>query len=43
VHWPLGALAVLVAAVILLCAAGARLSASLAVRDEAVLAVKDDA
>jgi putative ABC transport system permease protein len=43
VHWPLGALAALVAAIVALCAAGARLSGALAVRREAVLAVKDDA
>ncbi len=43
VHWPLGALAALLAAIIALCAIGARVSASFAVRNEAVLAVKDDA
>jgi len=43
VHWPLGALAALAAAIVALCAAGARLSGALAVRREAVLAVKDDA
>jgi putative ABC transport system permease protein len=43
VHWPLAALAALVIAVIGLCAIGARVSGSFAVRDEAVLAVKDDA
>ncbi len=43
VHWPLAALAALLAAIIALCAFGARVSASFAVRNEAVLAVKDDA
>ncbi|HET9471898.1 MAG TPA: FtsX-like permease family protein, partial [Usitatibacter sp.] len=43
IHWPIGALAALVAAIVALCAAGARLSGALAVRREAVLAVKDDA
>ena len=43
VHWPFGALAALVCAIVALCAAGARLSGALAVRREAVLAVKDDA
>jgi putative ABC transport system permease protein len=43
VHWPLGALAALVAAIVALCAIGARASGALAVRREAVLAVKDDA
>jgi putative ABC transport system permease protein len=43
VHWPLAALAALVAAIVVLCAIGARASAALAVRREAVLAVKDDA
>jgi putative ABC transport system permease protein len=43
VHWPLGALAALVAAIVALCAIGARVSGAMAVRDEAVLAVKDDA
>jgi len=43
VHWPLAALAALVIAVTSLCAIGARVSASFAVRNEAVLAVKDDA
>ena len=42
-HWPIGALAALVAAIIAMCAAGARVSAAFAVRKEAVLAVKDDA
>ena len=43
VHWPLAALAALIAAIVALCAFGARASAALAVRREAVLAVKDDA
>jgi putative ABC transport system permease protein len=43
VHWPFGALAALVAAIVVLCAVGARASGALAVRKEAVLAVKDDA
>jgi putative ABC transport system permease protein len=43
VHWPIGALAALLAAIVVLCAFGARLSAAFAVRREAVLAVKDDA
>jgi putative ABC transport system permease protein len=43
VHWPIGALAALLAAIIVMCALGARVSASFAVRREAVLAVKDDA
>ena len=43
VHWPLGTLAALLAAIVALCAAGARASGALAVRDEAVRAVKDDA
>ncbi len=43
VHWPFATLAILVAAIVALCAAGARASAALAVRDEAVHAVKDDA
>ncbi len=43
VHWPLGTLAALVAAIVVLCAIGARASGALAVRREAVLAVKDDA
>ena len=42
-HWPLAALAAIVAAVIAACAFGARLSAAVAVRKEAILAVKDDA
>jgi len=43
VHWPIAGVAVLLAAVVALCSAGARLSAAMAVRHEAVLAVKDDA
>jgi len=43
VHWPIAALAALVAAIVILCAFGARVSAALAVRSEAILAVKDDA
>jgi putative ABC transport system permease protein len=43
VHWPLGALAVLLGAIVLMCSMGARASAAYAVRREAVLAVKDDA
>jgi len=43
VHWPWGTLAALVAAVVALCAAGARASGAFAVRGEAVLALKDDA
>ena len=43
VHWPLATLAILMVAIVALCAAGARASAALAVRDEAVRAVKDDA
>jgi putative ABC transport system permease protein len=43
VHWPVAALLTLVAAIIALCAVGARVSGALAVRSEAVLAVKDDA
>jgi len=43
VHWPVGALLGLAAAIVGLCALGARASAAHAVRDEAVLAVKDDA
>jgi putative ABC transport system permease protein len=42
-HWPLPALAALLAAIVLLCAAGARASGALAVRREAIDAVKDDA
>ena len=43
VHWPLMALAVLATAIVALCALGARASGALAVRREAILAVKDDA
>lgn len=43
VHWPVAALAVLVAALVAACALGARLSGAAATRHEAVLAVKDDA
>jgi putative ABC transport system permease protein len=43
VHWPVGVLASIAAAIVLLCAVGARASGAIAVRDEAVLAVKDDA
>ena len=43
VHWPVAALASLSIAIVVLCAIGARASAAFAVRDEAVLAVKDDA
>jgi putative ABC transport system permease protein len=43
VHWPFAALAAFLAAIVLACGLGARLSAALAVRHEAVLAVKDDA
>ncbi len=43
VHWPVAGLIALLAAVVVLCAAGARASGALAVRREAVLAVKDDA
>ena len=43
VHWPFATLAALVAAIVALCAFGARLSGAYAVRGEAVLAVKDDA
>jgi putative ABC transport system permease protein len=42
-HWPVAALGALMLAIIALCALGARASASFAVRNEAVLAVKDDA
>ena len=42
-HWPVGALALFVAAVILACALASRTSGRLAVRREAILAVKDDA
>jgi putative ABC transport system permease protein len=43
IHWPVTALAALVFAIVALCAFGARASAAVAVRREAVLAVKDDA
>ncbi|MGZ5086937.1 MAG: FtsX-like permease family protein [Usitatibacter sp.] len=43
VHWPIAALAALVGSIVALCALGARVSGALAVRNEAVLAVKDDA
>jgi putative ABC transport system permease protein len=43
VHWPALALVLLAAAVIALCALGARMSGAFAVRHEAVAAVKDDA
>ena len=43
VHWPVAGIALLLAAVVALCAIGARLSAAAAVRHEAVLAVKDHA
>jgi len=43
VHWPVATLAALAAAIIALCAFGARISGAYAVRGEAVLAVKDDA
>ncbi|HUP96785.1 MAG TPA: ABC transporter permease [Usitatibacter sp.] len=43
VHWPVAALALLMAGIVTACALGARWSAALAVRHEAILAVKDDA
>ena len=43
VHWPVGVLAAFIAAIVVLCAFAARASAAVAVRREAVLAVKDDA
>ncbi|HSJ97168.1 MAG TPA: FtsX-like permease family protein, partial [Myxococcota bacterium] len=43
IHWPHAALAAFLAALVALCALAARASAALAVRHEAVLAVKDDA
>lgn len=43
VHWPFAALAALVGGIVATCALGARVSGALAVRQEAVLAVKDDA
>jgi len=42
-HWPLGALAILVAGIVGACALGARVSGTFAIRHEAILAVKDDA
>jgi putative ABC transport system permease protein len=42
-HWPVGVLATFITALVLLCAAAARASGRLAVRREAVAAVKDDA
>ncbi len=42
-HWPIGALAALLAAIVLACAVGARASGAAAVRREAIAAVKDDA
>jgi putative ABC transport system permease protein len=42
-HWPIAALAILVAAIVTMCAIGARVSGAMAVRREAILAVKDDA
>lgn len=43
VHWPIATLVALVAAIVAACAIGARVSAAIAVRHEAILAVKDDA
>jgi putative ABC transport system permease protein len=43
VHWPWVAIAALLAALVALCAIGARASGAMAVRREAILAVKDDA
>jgi putative ABC transport system permease protein len=43
VHWPVAALAALVGGIVATCALGARVSGAFAVRQEAVLAVKDDA
>jgi putative ABC transport system permease protein len=43
VHWPWLALAALCAGIVATCAVGARVSGALAVRHEAILAVKDDA
>ena len=43
VHWPWEALAAFLAAIVAACALGARASGALAVRHEAVVAVKDDA
>ena len=42
-RWPVAALAALVGALVVACAIGARLSGAAAVRQEAILAVKDDA
>ena len=42
-HWPVATLAALLAAIVALCAFGARASGVLAIRAEAVAAVKDDA
>lgn len=42
-HWPVGTLALFLAAVIALCAVAARASGAFAVRREAILAVKEDA
>ena len=42
-HWPVTVLASLFIAIVALCALGARASAAVAVRSEAILAVKDDA
>jgi putative ABC transport system permease protein len=42
-HWPVATLAALLGAIVVLCAFGARASGALAVRDEAIAAVKDDA
>ena len=42
-HWPVGTLAALLGSIVVLCAVGARASGALAVRDEAIAAVKDDA
>ena len=42
-HWPIAALGILVAAIVTMCAIGARVSGAIAVRREAILAVKDDA
>ena len=43
VHWPVAGLAALLGSIVASCALGARASGSLAVRAEAVMAVKDDA
>jgi putative ABC transport system permease protein len=42
-HWPVAALASFFAAVVIACALASRISGRLAVRREAILAVKDDA